>query len=386
MSFKDGIPLLTAFSDEEDDGDEEFTVSTLPQRRKKINKRHVLFCVVLLSALFLIVAMVIGVTVPVVLVKQASNGGNVVNHTVSSTINSSMMITPSSALSNTSMIVTFQPPSIMPTSTVSMLPSVASTTASPPSIMPTSTAATPPSIMPTSTATTTPSIMPTSTPVPYNLHQSRLDTRDYHVMTLNNQLRVLLISDPHSSVAAASMDIAAGSFDDPIDALGLAHFCEHMLFLGTTKYPDEKEYSEYLTQHGGYDNAYTSSENTNYHFQVQSDYLKMSLDRFAQFFIAPLLTASGVDREKNAVNAEYRKDKLIEGWRTYQVTKDVSNPQHPFHQFSIGNLETLSGDNLHDTLVDFYHTHYSSNRVSINLVLRLSCLMWKGLFLHFSSI
>ncbi len=182
-------------------------------------------------------------------------------------------------------------------------------------------------------------------------------------MTLDNKLRVLLISDPHSSTAAASMDIAAGSFDDPIDTLGLAHFCEHMLFLGTDKYPEEGSYADYLQQHGGYDNAYTSTENTNYHFKVQADYLQHSLDMFAQFFIAPLLTASAVDREKNAVDAEYRKDMLIEGWRTREVTKDVSNPLHPFHQFNVGSLDTLGGDGLHDTLVTFYHKHYSANRV-----------------------
>ncbi len=206
---------------------------------------------------------------------------------------------------------------------------------------------------------------PTPTPIPgTNFYQSKLDTRDYKVMTLDNQLRVLLISDPTSNTSAASMDIDAGSFDNPIDTLGLAHFCEHMLFLGTEKYPDDGVYSQYLTQHGGYDNAYTSSENTNYHFNIQSDYLENALDMFAQFFVAPLLTASAVDKEKNAVNAEYQKDLLIDGWRTWEVTKDVSNPAHPFHLFDIGSLETLGGD-LHDKLVKFYNGHYSANKVCV---------------------
>ncbi len=184
-------------------------------------------------------------------------------------------------------------------------------------------------------------------------------------MTLDNQLRVLLISDPKSNTSAASMDIDAGSFDNPIDTLGLAHFCEHMLFLGTEKYRTEGEYSQYLTQHGGYDNAYTSSENTNYHFNIQSDYLETALDMFAQFFVSPLLTASAVDKEKNAVNAEYQKDILIDGWRTWEVTKDVSNPAHPFHLFDIGSLDTLGGDDLHQKLVDFYSGHYSANKVRV---------------------
>ncbi len=193
-------------------------------------------------------------------------------------------------------------------------------------------------------------------------------------MTLDNQLRVLLISDPKSNTSAASMDIDAGSFDNPIDTLGLAHFCEHMLFLGTEKYQTEGEYSQYLTQHGGYDNAYTSSENTNYHFNIQSDYLETALDMFAQFFVFPLLTASAVDKEKNAVNAEYQKDILIDGWRTWEVTKDVSNPAHPFHLFDIGSLDTLGGDDLHQKLVDFYNDHYSANKVRVCLYVGCVCV------------
>ena len=38
------------------------------------------------------------------------------------------------------------------------------------------------------------------------------------------------------------MDVNVGQFSDPVDVPGLAHFCEHMLFLGTEKYPNENEY------------------------------------------------------------------------------------------------------------------------------------------------
>ena len=74
---------------------------------------------------------------------------------------------------------------------------------------------------------------------------------------------------------------------------------QHMLFLGTEKYPDENSYSAYLNKHGGWSNAYTASEDTNYFFELQHDYLEEALDRFAQFFIAPLFTESCVAREMN---------------------------------------------------------------------------------------
>ena len=59
--------------------------------------------------------------------------------------------------------------------------------------------------------------------------KSESDTRDYRYLQLDNRLRVLLISDPDTETAAASLDVAVGSGSDPADRAGLAHFLEHML-------------------------------------------------------------------------------------------------------------------------------------------------------------
>ena len=64
------------------------------------------------------------------------------------------------------------------------------------------------------------------------------DQREYRHIQLPNQLDVLLISDPTADKAAASLDVYIGSYQNPEDRAGLVHFLEHMLFLGTEKYPD----------------------------------------------------------------------------------------------------------------------------------------------------
>lgn len=63
---------------------------------------------------------------------------------------------------------------------------------------------------------------------------------------------------------------------DPWDLPGLAHFCEHMLFLGTDKYPSENEYSKFISSHGGITNAYTATDHTNYHFDIAPEHLHVS--------------------------------------------------------------------------------------------------------------
>jgi hypothetical protein len=75
-------------------------------------------------------------------------------------------------------------------------------------------------------------------------------------------------------ISGAAMDIHAGSYQDPPGFAGLAHFHEHMLFLGTAKYPGEDAYESYLSAHGGSSNAFTSDEQTNYYFDVTAPHLE----------------------------------------------------------------------------------------------------------------
>ena len=208
--------------------------------------------------------------------------------------------------------------------------------------------------------------LPTATPLHIlgTVDKSAMDHRTYQVLSLENQLRVVLISDPNTSISAAAMDVAVGSFSDPPEVQGLAHFCEHMLFLGTQKYPKEDDYSNFLSTHGGYDNAFTSTQETNYYFSVQADYLEQALDRFAQFFISPLFTPGAVRKESHAVNAEHEKNLQSDEWRLWQLLKHVSNPSHPFSMFATGNLETLNNSNILNYLHDYYTSHYSANQVS----------------------
>ena len=88
--------------------------------------------------------------------------------------------------------------------------------------------------------------------------KSSSDDRQYRSLTLPNGLRALLISDPAADSAAAAMSVAVGHTSDPWEISGLSHFLEHMLFLGTTKYPDEASYKRFLKDRGGGSNASTS--------------------------------------------------------------------------------------------------------------------------------
>ncbi len=198
--------------------------------------------------------------------------------------------------------------------------------------------------------------------------QSPNDDYSYRLLQLNNGMHVLLISDPDTPKAAASLDVLVGSGDNPKGRAGLAHFLEHMLFLGTDKYPNAAEYEEFITEHGGNRNAYTSLENTNYFFDINPPHLHAALDRFAQFFIAPRFDAQYVEREKNAVEAEYQMGLKSDPRRDLDVFQELMNPEHPFSQFTVGDLESLAdrpGSSIRDELLNFYVQHYSANMMRL---------------------
>lgn len=198
--------------------------------------------------------------------------------------------------------------------------------------------------------------------------QSPNDDYAYRLLTLDNELQVLLISDPGAPKAAAALDVLVGSGDNPPGREGLAHFLEHMLFLGTDKYPDAGDYQQYIAEHGGSHNAYTSFEHTNYFFDIQAQYLPGALDRFARFFVAPRFDEAYVEREMNAVEAEFQMGLRSDPRRGLDVLQAVMNPEHPFSQFTVGSLETLAdrpGARIRDDLLRFYEQHYSANKMRL---------------------
>ncbi|MBF0287451.1 MAG: insulinase family protein [SAR324 cluster bacterium] len=192
----------------------------------------------------------------------------------------------------------------------------------------------------------------------------RYKQRHYRRLVLENKIKVLLISDPTSDQAAASLSVGAGSLNDPPEHQGMAHFLEHMLFLGTKKYPAVDDYKNYIASHDGYSNAFTGTEYTNYHFQVSNDYLEGALDRFSQFFIAPLFNPKFVEREMQAVDSEFSKNRQNDYWRISQVERSLYAANHPARMFHIGNSETL-GQTTQEELLKFYHSHYSANLMNL---------------------
>ncbi len=203
------------------------------------------------------------------------------------------------------------------------------------------------------------------------MHLSPNDSNHYRYLTLKNGLRALIIQNVDAQKSAAALAVNVGHFDDPTDRQGLAHYLEHMLFLGTAKYPKVGDFQSFISQHGGSNNAWTGTEHTCFFFDISPTAFDKGLDRFSQFFIAPLFNEEALDKERQAVESEYKLKLKDDSRRLYQVHKETVNPEHPYAKFSVGNLETLGdrhGQSIRDEIVAFHANHYSADLMTLTLL------------------
>ncbi|MGF1904176.1 insulinase family protein [Aliivibrio salmonicida] len=196
------------------------------------------------------------------------------------------------------------------------------------------------------------------------MHISPNDQKKYRLIELDNKLSVLLIQDDSAPRSSAALSVNVGHFDDPEHRPGLAHFLEHMLFLGTEKYPKVGEFHSFINQHGGSNNAWTGTENTTFFFETSHTAFEEGLDRFSQFFYASLFNAEAVDKERLAVDSEYKLKLKDDVRRIYQVHKETINQAHPFSKFSVGSIDTLADtetSTIRDEMLEFYQQYYSAD-------------------------
>ena len=234
------------------------------------------------------------------------------------------------------------------------------------------------------------------------------DRKTYRLLRLLNGMRILLVSDTRFGsaqpaafenevgkqmlkpsegisvsgkadasipIAAAALCVGVGSFSDPQELPGCAHFTEHMVFMGSEAYPDENSYDAFLSQRGGYANAYTDGEETCFELEVNASYLEGALDRMCAFFTAPLMKADALDRELQAVESEFQQARLSDSARLSSLMSDLiaqsAGVEHPLGKFCWGNQQSLKdtpeeqGVDVLQTLKAFHTQHYVANKMHL---------------------
>ena len=194
--------------------------------------------------------------------------------------------------------------------------------------------------------------------------------REIQSFTLSNQLEAVVISTPDANTSGVALNIGVGGMDDPTDFPGMAHYLEHMLFLGNQDYPKPNEFKHFIEQHGGTLEAFTYLTHTEYAFEIANDAFPAALSRFAAQFRAPLFNPEYMEKEKSAVQAEWSANRALD----YRIKDRLHTSllgKHPANRFFVGNLQTLAdkpGVSLHQALTRFYNEQYSAHKMKLVVI------------------
>lgn len=139
--------------------------------------------------------------------------------------------------------------------------------------------------------------------------------------------------------------------------------------MGSSRYPKENEFDQYIKNRNGFDNAMTEVEHTIFYFRINDDALSGALDRFSQFFINPLMQVDSMEREMEAVESEYQNNIYSDTYRIAQIFASMAVNKNPVGNFTWGNLKTLkhgvNSEILHKALHDFRKKYYKSNHMKL---------------------
>jgi coenzyme PQQ biosynthesis probable peptidase PqqF len=190
-----------------------------------------------------------------------------------------------------------------------------------------------------------------------------------HTLTLANGLRVTLRHAPDLKRCAAALRVAAGSHDVPLAWPGLAHFLEHLLFLGTERFPAGQGLMAYIQAHGGQVNARTSERTTDYFFELPPQAFAGGLERLSDMLAHPRMNPEDQQREREVLHAEFvawTQDATAQ--QQYALFGGLSET-HPLRGFHAGNRDSLpvSQPEFQQALKDFYQRFYQTGQMTLSL-------------------
>jgi len=199
----------------------------------------------------------------------------------------------------------------------------------------------------------------------HKIIKSPNDKNEYYYDILSNGLRYIVVSNKDIDKSAVGLDVYIGSADDPKEYQGLAHALEHIIFLGTKKYPDASGFDNFLNFNSGYSNANTSLDHTNFHYEISNEELEKSVDMFSEFFIEPLFKEELINKELNAIESEFKLDYRDDSNRLITLILLEGYKDSHFNKFINGNLDTLNKPEIRDKVIDFYYKKYDSTLMSL---------------------
>jgi predicted Zn-dependent peptidase len=185
----------------------------------------------------------------------------------------------------------------------------------------------------------------------------------FNKTVLDNGIRVITESLPHSRVVAVGVWIDVGSRDEHDLNSGSAHFVEHMLFKGTSNLSAQQISREFDVL-GGAANAFTSRENTCLHATVLDSNLPKVVDLFTDLLSNSLFADDEIERERQVILQEINMVEDVPDDHIHDLFAALLWGKHPLGKTILGVQEIVAAMDS-KKLRDYVSRYYVADRIVI---------------------
>jgi len=188
----------------------------------------------------------------------------------------------------------------------------------------------------------------------------------YTKTVLDNGLRVITSTMPHSRSACLAILVGAGSCYESEEEAGISHFAEHLFFKGTQRRPTSKEITQDIEGVGGIINAGTDKELTIFWCKVASSHFPIALDVLSDLLLNSLFDSKEIEQERRIISEEINMNLDLPQQRVNMLIDELLWPEQPLGREVIGYKETVSSL-TREQLLNYVARRYMPNNTVLSI-------------------
>ncbi len=188
----------------------------------------------------------------------------------------------------------------------------------------------------------------------------------YNKTVLDNGLRVIISSMPHSHSVCVAILVGAGSCYEGQNEAGISHFAEHVFFKGTKRRPTAKEISQDIEGVGGIINGGTDKEVTIFWAKVASSHFPVALDVLADLLLNSRFDAKDIEKERHVVMEEINMNLDLPREKVSMLIDEMLWPEQPLGREVIGDKETIALI-MREQILNYIARRYMPNNTVVSV-------------------
>ena len=188
----------------------------------------------------------------------------------------------------------------------------------------------------------------------------------YTKTVLDNGLRVITSTMPHSRSVCLAILVGAGSCYESEEEAGISHFAEHLFFKGTQRRPTSKEITQDIEGVGGIINAGTDKELTIFWCKVAKPHFPIALDVLSDLLLNSRFDNKEIERERGVISEEINMNLDLPQQRISMLIDELLWPEQPLGREVIGYKETVSSL-TREQLLNYVARRYMPNNTVLSI-------------------